>query len=440
MKKSVRPSFKQSVLIPESEFKKLITGVKRKKGKGKELEPGPKRPRLLPRTQERVRNRRKLIERGNWDDTGGIVRSYDGGASASEKHITRFFPERDTVTVYRIVKLLRQHPDLISWDEESFQTNFRGEPRPGSHLIDLLSFAISKDDPNLDLFYGQTAEEAVNGKVLRVPNGFGSFYGILKQVLPQGAKMSAILRVNKEKARVGDMINRRRTLEPPAPDEDDEAAATDLLSDIARQELEQELIKERNKLQREMEEALEEKMLELESTYEQKVYDEVEKRVGIDTTATTPPMQRREAAVFSKSLQSKIDKEHNRADKHLKNVQEAIREPFQSAPKWKVSKIGKPSRQLEITKKVKRSYRKAIDEGAEETEATSQAEKLKTELLNEWISELREDSRKKVQKIIEEHKTPKKKERQKRKRPKKEREADDWSILEVANDMAARKK
>ena len=62
-----------------------------------------------------------------------------------ERHILAYFPEYLHYKVYKVIKMMRSRPDLISWNDDTFQLIIRGELKPNSNLIDMLTYITQKN-------------------------------------------------------------------------------------------------------------------------------------------------------------------------------------------------------------------------------------------------------------------------------------------------------
>lgn len=387
-------SFRESILIPKQSFFQLL-GSNARKGKGEPTqrkrliakEPKKKKS-LLNRTVIHRRERALKRKHGSFFTPDAslppAVVTTEGMAiyPPDERHITQFFQQIDKNTIYRIIKVLREHPELISWDDNSFQVSFRGQVHGGSHLIDMLTHITTPmDADDHQILMGKLDHVKVGRIVYPMPSGFVKFFEVLDQVLPAGA---GSIGMDPHKVQLLNVIQRSRERQARL---DDQMKALDedtqkILEDIKKREEKRESDRILKQVQQQELEKKRQKQVAVDKNRRRGFYGALP-RSPADVAAERERKDRIQK--FRKHI-TKVKKLEQIMENSLRKINLAI------AIRWKnggrIAPIGNVKKQSDIKRAVQHEYDKAIIE-SENTpeEATKLANEEKDRLLKQWRDE-----------------------------------------------------
>ena len=178
-------SFAESILIPQKEYAKLLAAARVANDSAAAVPPWQvpdpsrqkaKRAGVLSESWAAVAEKRPRFGDDDDDggsggtaaplatvplapDTGGVkkkattpslpVKRVQRTNDDADQYITRFFQPEDRHRVWRMLKWLRQHPRIVSWDNGSLELEREGRKVHGSNMVDILVYLMNDptDDP-----------------------------------------------------------------------------------------------------------------------------------------------------------------------------------------------------------------------------------------------------------------------------------------------------
>ena len=97
--------------------------------------------------------------------------------------VKNFFNIGERPHIHRLLNLLKSHKDLITWDRDDHEMIIRGRRYPGSNLLDILTYLITKKN-NQPYYPSASYDNKRENKYYGIPKNTTDFLSALKNIVP----------------------------------------------------------------------------------------------------------------------------------------------------------------------------------------------------------------------------------------------------------------
>ena len=354
-----------------------------------------------------------------------------------ERHILSYFPLSKHFRVYKLIKMLRNQPDIFSWDDDTFEITVEGVHYPNSNFIDMLTYFTSQGDKQGQRTYFSTTN------IDDLPPHIQLFLDSAKRILPSNVTLGEMLgeeegkKKGKEKGRITreEEIRKRLEVEETAKQEAVRRKQQELKEERERAKAESKKAERmmRESIEKIREQEMKKAIINLPKKNRRATIhvalpplpqEEDEEEVETAKVPIVEPMTSIEDKEYTKEEQ-KVIKKYEAKIKKIREQVELARNTVWTVDTKKIKPIGNIRAQTRISKTILDAIQSLIDTSPTGRITDSSLELLakvkKSSLLDTYLKEKLEDQLEKLREELESIKKGKNMRRKRKKRRRKKR-------------------